>query len=451
VQETTAASNRETPVNLDAEESALGSAMLSAEALEIIALALDAKDFSLDQHRIIFRALLNLRAQGKPADPTVLAGELKNRGELEAAGDRAYILLLTDTCPNPYNAQHYAALVKEAANLRRIIKAGQELENAGYSREDALDALSRAQDVVNDRSLESNLGGELLSEGDNLAAFAQEIVSRQIGGDITGLATGFTHLDHVTNGLNQGLMVIGGSPSCGKTTLAFQLANQVAEYNAIPVLYYSLDQAVEDLRIRTLSRLTNIENRDIFRGRLKPGSAGVKHLEDIVSGYKETADLLYLFGPGHNFSIERAGLTARRVMREHKADKCFVVVDYLQKVYPQQKSYSEYERLNVVVSQLSNLAGDLRSPVLAISEVNRASYQKKSLRAFKDSGRIEYGADVAGLLISETAGGPRRKVDLHVVKNRNGERATINFDFWANVSTFKELGQTVYQEEPAED
>ena len=292
---------------------------------------------------------------------------------------------------------------------------------------------------------------DLRSEAEVLPGFIEELIARQAEKDFTGLDTGFPHLNRVINGLNSGLIIIGGGPGSGKTTIGLQISVQRAELNHVPVLYFSLDQAVEDLRIRTVSRMLNIENRDLFRGRLIPDGSDIQKLVGFLEGFKDTAEYIYLSGPDHEFSLEGAARGALFVMQEHEAKQCVIVFDYLQRIYPARRFGGDYERLNFVVGELSRLAAELASPVIAISEINRASYDKKSLQAFKDSGRIEYVADVACLLLEDPDSGkyPRR-VSLHIVKNRNGERAEIKFNFWTNISRFEERQGPGFEEVESE-
>jgi replicative DNA helicase len=127
---------------------------------------------------------------------------------------------------------------------------------------------------------------ELLSEAGLLPGFIAGLIAIQGKRDFLGLDTGWTHLNRVINGLMPGLFIVGGGPGSGKTTFVLQLAWQVAELNQVPVLFYSLDQAVDDLRIRTVSRVINIENRDLFRGCLDPKGPEVKKLDALASSLR---------------------------------------------------------------------------------------------------------------------------------------------------------------------
>jgi replicative DNA helicase len=162
----------------------------------------------------------------------------------------------------------------------------------------------------------------------------------------------------------------------------------------------------------------------------------------------EAAQCMYFSDRGRPFSIERVERDARRVIEAHKAEQCLIVIDYLQRIVPVANTGSDYARMNAVIGEVSTLAGKLKSPVIAISEVNRASYGAKSMSAAKESGRIEYAADILGLLLKEKGSGDYpRKVALHILKNRNGERATIKYHIWLGASEFEELEKLAFKDD----
>lgn len=438
--------DRVPPHDLDAEEAALGAMLLSLDALDVVAGILTAGDFYNAQHETIYKALMRLRSQGKDPDVMLLAEELKGKGQLEAAGDKVYLILLADSCPSAHNAGHYARLVKEAANRRRVILQAQHIENAAYIDQAPEELLAEIQRLAFDVETERHIGGTLEAEADAFPAFMAELEERQAERDFIGLDSGFEHFNRVCNGLGQGLFVIAGAPSCGKTTLVKQMLDQVAELNKVPVLFFSLEQSAEELRIKTLSRLSLVENRAITRGRLANDSGGWSRVRKAAEKLEEYAERVYLIEADKHTTVDAIRLTASRAMRKAGADRCFIAVDYLQKMPAAEKFDGAKERMDFLTSELRRLSRDLDSPVLVISSENRMGYKRKGLDVFKESGEIEYSADVAAVLLEEDRVEDVRQVDLHVVKNRNGERATIQFDFDPQVSTFREVDKVAYQE-----
>src|SRR3954471_4362744 len=143
------------PQNLEAEESVLGAMMLSPGAIGAVSEALDASDFYRESHGKIFRAALALYAKGEPGDAITLADELDERGELEAVGGRQRIHELASLVPSPSTAGHYAAIVRQMATLRGLIRAGGEISRLGWDRPgETTDLVDRAEQIVFDLAQE---------------------------------------------------------------------------------------------------------------------------------------------------------------------------------------------------------------------------------------------------------------------------------------------------------
>jgi len=255
------------------------------------------------------------------------------------------------------------------------------------------------------------------------------------------------------NGLPDGVIILAGAPSCGKTTLAKQIADHVAEVEKVPVLFYSFEQSAEELRIKSLSRLSSVDSRVIMKGRTN----------DTIWGRVEKADQEYRHGPGPYLTIIEAGRTdtvdsirAAALMAKHKAgDKpILLVLDYLQ-IIPAGKGAPDAlrERIDVNLTELRRLSRDLKSPVLIVSSQNREGYKKNekpSLAALKESGGIEYTADAVICLwrdkqesesLTRQFDRTTDRINAFVLKNRNGELAQVKMDFTKPWALFTDAGK----------
>jgi len=275
--------------------------------------------------------------------------------------------------------------------------------------------------------------------------------------DWAGLGSGFTHLNEVLNGLTEGLFVLAGAPSTGKTTLAWQIANHVAQAEKVHVLFYSFEQSQEELRIKSFARLAQKNSREIWKGRLN----------DADWERVENADAAYRDGPGHFLTIIQAGEndtveTIRTVASMAKLQSenkpVLLIVDYLQIIPPAPGRRFEgiRERVDWNLSELRRLARDLKSPVLVVSSLNREGYKSKSkgnqrptLASMKESGGIEYGADAVLCLWRDQGTSdeltaqfkrPMIRIELLVLKNRNGELARVKLNFTPEWAEFNQEG-----------
>ena len=283
-----------------------------------------------------------------------------------------------------------------------------------------------------------------------LPEYVRSLQMKSNGGDFTGLDTGFQHLNRVCNGLGAGFHVIAAEPGAGKTTFAWQIANQIAALAKVPVIYINYEQSKAELREKTLSRLTGIDTRHFRRGKLT--------LEDPINKPKVLAALgQYAIETAPHTTIVEADektttleieMIVQGVLKKAGATSCLLVVDYLQLVplsENQGKTASNMmDKVTLSISALRRIARKLNVSVLAISSQNRAGYKKKNLGVFKETGNIEYGADTASVLVPSKASDTDeyRCLDLLVMKNRNGETARIGYKFYPKTARFVELDKS---------
>jgi len=255
------------------------------------------------------------------------------------------------------------------------------------------------------------------------------LASKESGRATLGTPTGLADLDRTLNGLNPGLYVLGGAPGVGKTSLALQWAMKAAE--EVPVVYVTYENSPSNLTLKAIGRLAKVPPADVERGqadlaKLQEGAAAfgnIAHRLAFVEGNQRTTTA-YIQGQ------------ARQAMARHGARRCLVIVDYLQRMAHASGYGTLRENVSALTLGLRELATRLDSPVLAISSLSRGvnNYAHPGLEALKESGDLEFTADVVLLLgkREEALGnGRRRMVDLEVAKNRFGEaggKVGLSFD-----------------------
>lgn len=281
----------------------------------------------------------------------------------------------------------------------------------------------------------------------SLPAYVRSLQLKSNGGDFTGLDTGFQHFNRVCNGLGAGLHVIAAEPGAGKTTFSWQIANQIAALAKVPVIYINYEQSKDEMREKTLSRLTGIDTRHFRRGKLALGDPinKPKILEALEKYTIEMAPHTTIVEADEKTTALEIEMIIQGVLKKAGAVSSFLVIDYLQLVPLSETqgkiALNTMDKVTFNVSSLRRIARKLNVSVLAISSENRAGYKKRNLGVFKETGNIEYGADTASVLVpSKTSGTDEyRCLDLLVLKNRNGETARIGYKFYPKTARFVEL------------
>ena len=291
----------------------------------------------------------------------------------------------------------------------------------------------------------------LFSEGEDLESFLAELESAGEVREIAGLECGFPNLSRALNGIRPGLYLLIGPPSSGKTAFARQLCDQVAARNLLPALFFSFTESKTDLRVRTLARLSGVEGDEILRGggfllhrygvpkkrgyspeQMPPSWEKVKEVAEEAKGWLDLVYLSELIGKADVKEIEKR----IRALRQAKAsEQVMVVVDDSQRLGPSDLALDS--RLPCVTERLQGLAADLKLPLLATwPDLTREGLPQ----AWAE--RV-VGADVILVMEEDVERTkrltePNRAIDLHIVKNRGGERGRLAFDFMPAFSRFVE-------------
>lgn len=206
------------PQDLEAEKSVLGGMLLSKDAIADVVEVLKGQDFYRPAHETVYQAVLDLYAKGEPADPITVTAELTKRGEIARVGGPGYVQALVQAVPTAANAEYYAEIVHERAVLRRLVEAGTRITQMGYAADGDVDDIVNSAQAEIYAVTEQRTSEDYLPLGDIMEGALDEIEA--IGsrsGEMTGVPTGFTDLDSLTNGLHPGQMiVIAARPAMGK-------------------------------------------------------------------------------------------------------------------------------------------------------------------------------------------------------------------------------------------
>lgn len=429
------------PHSLEAEESVLGSLLLSQEALVEVSDILKPEDFYKEANAIIYRTALELYAAGEPVDPLTISERLRAQGLLERAGDRAYIVQLASAVPTPANARHYAEIVVRLATYRRLIDAAAKVMQRGFEApEDINAALDEAEDLI--YSVAQHKRKERVKPIDELMEKAFEDLERVATGQAdTGLKTGFVDLDRLIVGMQPSdLIVIAARPSMGKTSLALNIADYVAVEEGVPVAIFSLEMSAQEVTKRLLCSRARINGQ-----RLKTGDLDDEAWQRLSEAAGELTSARIFIDDTADMGIMELRSKVRRLKALH--DIGLVIVDYLQLMRSDRRQETRAQEIAAISRGLKILGRDFEIPVIAVSQLTRdpeRHNRKPILSDLRESGAIEQDADMIIFIHRESAYNrgdeeSKGKADIIVAKNRNGPTDSITLSFQDQYARFFNL------------
>ena len=436
-----ASMNRLPPHNQEAEQSVLGAMLVNPNAILAVLEVLVAEDFYRDSHRIIFRAMTELNRRAQEVDVVTLAAQLEREGTLERAGGREFIHTLAEFVPAAANALHYAEIVREQSVLRSLIQAGNEIAELGYQHAGSpAELLDRAEQKVFTIQQQRRVA-EFQHLKQVLVESFLRIQEGQDSEGLTGLATGFEGLDDYTGGFQKtNLIVLAARPGVGKTSLALNIAHNVAVDHGRAVAVFSLEMSAMELCERLMCSQARVSSHKLRTSRLS-GEEMAKLV--TAAGVLEKADIFIDDSSDLNMFELRA--KARRLFS--KTPPSLIIVDYLQLMAGDSRAESRQQEVANISRSLKQLARELEVPVIAVSQLNRAPESSASgephLSHLRESGAIEQDADLV-LFLYEDQSDPASKgvVKLKVAKNRHGRVGTVRLAFNREYTRFLPLSLT---------
>lgn len=386
-----AASVRVPPHSVDAEQGVIGGLLLDNRAWDRLGDLLTTEDFYRHDHRLIFDAVAALLNASKPADVLTVFDSLQAAGQSEAAGGLAYLNAIAESVPSSANVRSYAEIVRAHRVRRDVLAVGHdiaELAEAG----DPAELVERATGMVMGLADTRAAGQDPKAIGDLLHGVLEVLESRmESGGAVSGLSTGFEDLDRQTCGLQPGdLIIIAGRPSMGKTTLAVNIAENVAVDGKVAFVV-SLEMSSGQLAERSVARFGEIDTQRMRTGRLSQND--YTKLTGAL-GRLEKQRLIIADDP-LLANASRIRLAARKV-RQRNGSLDLIVIDYLQLM--QGEGGNRNEELGGITRALKLLARELGCPIILLSQLSREVEKRTDKRPLmsdlRESGAIEQDADV---------------------------------------------------------
>lgn len=439
--------DRTLPHNLEAEKSVLGAILINNQAFNQAAEVIDAQDFFRDAHRRIFEKMVGLTDRSEPVDFVTLTDELTRSGELEEVGGPAYVSGLTDGVPRSANVEYYARIVKEKSTLRRLIQASNEVLVRAYdAEEDADDLLDEAE-----RTIFSIAEGRMRSGFVKLSelvdggyAMLEQLQANR--GLVTGVPSGFVELDEMTSGFQKSdLVIVAARPAMGKTSFVMNIALNAALEAGKSVGVFSLEMSKEQLFLRMLTSEARVDAHR-FRG----GFLGEQDYERLNGAFARLHDAKVFIDDTASAGILEMRAKSRRLKLEHGLD--MLIIDYLQLMQGRGRFDNRQQELASISRSLKILAKELQIPILALSQLSRATEtradHRPQLSDLRESGALEQDADVVMFIYREEVYAQNEEekrpevegmAEIIIGKQRNGPIGSVPLAFLKQYTRFENL------------
>ncbi len=416
------------PHDLLAEQSVIGSMLMSKDAIVVASEILCRDDFYSKQYGILFEAMLDLYNRAKVVDVVTLRNRLQEMNAPEEITTPEAIRDAVAAVPSSSSIKYYAGIVKEKAVLRRLIGVSETIEKSCYAQSDSMDHIlenteKMVFDVVQNRSTEDYTPiGQIV-----MNALEKINIASQTKGPVTGIATGFTDLDYKTAGLQPSdLILIAARPSMGKTAFVLNVAQYICFKQNLCAAIFSLEMSKESLVNRLLSMESRVDSQSI-----RTGNMDEQDWDNIVEGAGIIGNSKLIIDDTPGISIGELKSRCRKYKLEH--DVKVIIIDYLQLMSGDGRADSRVQEISEISRSLKALARELNVPVVALSQLSRAVEKRDDHRPMlsdlRESGAIEQDADVVMFLYRDDYyhkdATPTNIAEVIIAKQRNGPIGTV--------------------------
>ncbi len=451
---------QERPASVHAEMTILGAMLVEPLAITDATMLLTADDFALDSHRRIYSSMLRLAEAGHAIDIVTCAEDLRRQKELDAIGGVPYLASLSEGLPRKLSVESYVRIVRDKSLMRQLMTVcDMGMVEAADQSQEAIDVLNNVSTRLMEISDHAVTGG-FSDIGDIVkSSFGTIDKLYEQGREVTGLATHYIEFDRMTSGLQDSeLIIIAARPSMGKTAWAINIAQNSAVRDGKVVAVFSLEMSKESLLRRMLASEAMVNSRKIQTGFLPKEDKGklMAALERLIESKMFIDDT-----PGITLAEMRA--KARR-LKQQEGRLDLIMIDYLQLMTasggPGKKGFENRNQEVAAVSRgLKALAKEMKVPVIALSQLSRASEQrggdkKPMLSDLRESGSIEQDADVVCFIhrdsyYNKDENGDedpesKGKAEIIIAKQRNGPTGSVHLAYLSDYTRFENLSSGDY-------
>ncbi len=449
------------PQAKDLEEAVLGAVMLEKSAFDTVIEILKPECFYVDAHQRIFRSMQSLANKSQPIDILTVAEELRTKSELDLVGGAYYVTKLTNAVVSSANIEAHARIVLQKFIQRELIRISGEIIGDAY--EDSTDVFDLLDDA--ESKLFEITNNHLRKNFDTIDSVLVKTIQRiedlrHKNEDVTGVPSGFTHLDRVTYGWqNTDLIILAARPAVGKTAFALNLARNAAMHptKPTPVALFSLEMSAGQLVQRILAAESEIWLEKIARGKLEEHE--MKQL--YARGIQRLAQAPLFIDDTPALNIFELRAKCRRLKNKHNIG--MIIIDYLQLMSGtgDGRNSNREQEISNISRNLKGLAKELNIPIIALSQLSRAVEQRGAkegsrvpqLSDLRESGAIEQDADMVMFLyrpeyydVTTSAEGENIKglTEVKIAKHRNGSLETVKLKALLHIQKFTNWDEDPY-------
>jgi len=448
-------SERLPPHDIDAEEAVNGSLLIDGKAVYKVAIQLEVEHFYSEPNRWIYQACLSLYQRDEAINQITVAQELDRNGKLEACGGTAYLSHLVSIVPTSLDIENYAQIVYRMAIGRRLIDAARRIEAIGYEVDPEVDAsLNRAEDVLYGLR-HGQSPRDFVHIRQVLDKYFEAPPSPGVEGGVkpfTQVPSSFTGLDELLGGFQHAdLIIVGGRPSMGKTSLVLNIARNAAVDHGACVALFSLEMARDSLVWRLLASESGVN-----LSRIRLGLHNEDEEKRIMDATGILSEAPIYIDDSPQLRVVELRSKARRLHYERGIN--LIIVDYMQLIQGDGRMENRVQEVSYISRSLKAIARELDVPLLVVSQLSRASEFRSShvpqLSDLRESGSIEQDADVVIFVNRDELHYPTREAweaahpseqypppaEIIVAKHRNGPIGHINLRFVSKTARFENIG-----------
>ena len=436
---------RKVPYSIEAEQSVLGSILISNTVASELCATLKSDDFYSGVHQTIFQAMQSLVSKNQPVDYVTLVSELEKTNKLNEIGGITYITNFTNAVPTAANHHHYSEILLEDSKLRKLLDMGNSIVAKSYDNEDTASIVEYIEKTLTDITTQKQNGLIHIKEGMDAVMARFEDIAKNPNA-VTGLKTGFYAIDKNFNGgLQKGdLILLAARPGVGKTSLAMNIVSNCALDSKAVCAVFSLEMPKEQLAQRILCSVASVSMEKALVG------------EETAEDWQALWEAKRKFVDSNIYVDDSSLITAGQILNECRKLKRekgldLVMIDYVQLMNSANSGKGQENRqqeISNITRTLKIAAKELDVPIILLSQLSRKVEERPDHRPMladlRESGAIEQDADIVmfiynpDMYAAEDAPKPGI-VDLIVAKHRNGGLDTIKLKFVREFTTFMNM------------